>query len=144
MTVVKVRNRIRFRCGKGAPPCTVSGIENAMARDTTPRMAAHPVTTGPRQVGSSSRSLTRRKSRRGTKVAGNTQTKRAATTTRKIAVAYQTASTPSYAPSPFRTVGSCRPMSANTADSSTKATIRHTASSWSRVAKSTSHARCPR
>ncbi len=39
------------------------------------------------------------------------------------------------------TIGSCRPIRAKTADSSTKATIFHTACSWSRVAKSTSHAR---
>ena len=51
---------------------------------------------------------------------------------------------PSYSPRPFRTTGSCSPISAKTADSRMKATIFQTASSWSRVAKSTCQARWPR
>ncbi len=47
-------------------------------------------------------------------------------------------------PSPLTTDCSCSPISAKTADSRTKATIFQTAASWSRVAKSTCHDRCPR
>ncbi|CAM5504342.1 hypothetical protein STENM327S_01683 [Streptomyces tendae] len=143
MTVVKVRNRMRLRSGKGSPPCTVSGMEKAMARETTPRIPAQPMTNGPFQERSPSRARTRADSR-GRKVAGYTHANLATATTRKTARAYQAASIPSYSPKPLRTTGSWSPMRANTADSRTKATIFHTASSWSRVAKSTSHARCPR
>ena len=144
MTVVKVRKRMRLRCGKVPPPCTVSGIEKAMARETTPRIPAQPMTNGPFQVGFSSRSRIRADSMRGRKVAGYTHTNRAATTTRKTAIAYQAARPPPYAPRPLRTTGSCSPIRANTADSRTNATIFQTASSWRRVAKSTSQARWPR
>ncbi|CAM5354505.1 hypothetical protein SRIMM317S_01905 [Streptomyces rimosus subsp. rimosus] len=83
-------------------------------------------------------------STRGTNVAGKTHTNRASTTTTNTMTAYQTASPPPNSPSPRSTTGSCRPISANTDDSSTKETIFHTASSWSRVSKSTCHDRCPR
>ncbi len=66
MTVVKVRKRIRLR----GPSGMVGGMAKAMASETTPRIPAHEVTIAPRQVGFSSRSLTRADSSRGRKVAG--------------------------------------------------------------------------
>ncbi len=138
MTVVKVRKRMRFRCG------TDIGTEKAMASETTPRIPAHPTITGAFQSVSGSRSRIRGDIQRGTKVAGNTHRNRATTTARNTAIAYQAACRPSYSPSPLRTTGSWSPISAKTTDSSTKATTLHTASSWSRVAKSTCQFRCPR
>lgn len=102
------------------------------------------MTNGAFQVGFSSRSRMRADRCRGRKVAGYTHTNRVATTTRKTATAYQAARPPSYSPRPLRITGNCSPIRANTDDSRTNATILHTASSWRRVAKSTSHARCPR
>lgn len=54
MTVVKVRKSSRYRCGKSSPSA-VTGIEKAMASDTTPRIPAHEITNGPFQPGLRSR-----------------------------------------------------------------------------------------
>ncbi len=75
---------MRLRSGKGSPPCTVSGMEKAMARETTPRIPAQPITNGPFQERSPSRARTRADSR-GRKVAGYTHTNLATATTRKTA-----------------------------------------------------------
>ena len=128
MTVVKVRKRIRLRPGKGSPSCTVSGIEKAMASETTPRIPAQAMTNGAFQVGFGSRSRIRADSMRGRNVAGiDPDEPRHDDDEEHRDRVPGGVGRPRTRPRPFSTTGSCSPISAKTADSRTKATIFQTA-----------------
>jgi hypothetical protein len=66
---MNVINKIKFLCGNAVPSDIVNGIDNAVARETTPRMPAQPITRGPFQPGDCS-FLTDLNSHLGTKAAG--------------------------------------------------------------------------
>ena len=83
-------NRIRLRYGKACPLIN-NGIDNAIARDTTPRIPAHPRTMGPFQPGFGSATLINRLIKRVNRDAPNVQRNRAMINTNEIARPYHIA-----------------------------------------------------
>src|SRR5678815_1525073 len=87
---INVMNRIRLRYGK-ASPLINNGIDSAIARDTTPRIPAHPKTMGPFQPGFASATLINLLIKRVNKDAPNVQRNRATINTKETTKPYHIA-----------------------------------------------------